>query len=57
MRDPHFDDADLSIADILRRWPETIPVIIGQDMLCFGCLVGLFQVIDDACAKSRGWCG
>jgi hybrid cluster-associated redox disulfide protein len=46
-----IDDPDLPIADIMRRWPETVTVFIAHDMLCVGCLVGPFHTIDDACAE------
>ncbi len=46
-----IDDPDLPIADIMRRWPETVTVFIAHDMLCVACLVGPFHTIDDACAE------
>ena len=51
MCDPHLDDPDLPIADMMRRWPETMSVFIAHGMLCVGCLVGPFHTIDDACAE------
>jgi hybrid cluster-associated redox disulfide protein len=46
-----LDDPDLPIADITRRWPETVSVFIAHGMLCIGCVVGPFHSIDDACAE------
>ena len=46
-----LDDPDLPIADIMRRWPETVSVFIAHDMVCVGCLVGPFHTIDDVCAE------
>lgn len=51
MREPRLDDPDLPIADIMRRWPETMSVFIAHGMLCVGCPIGPFHTIDDACAE------
>jgi hybrid cluster-associated redox disulfide protein len=51
MHDPLLEDPDLPIADLLRRWPETMPVFIARGMLCVGCMVGPFHTIDDACSE------
>lgn len=48
-----LDDPDLAIADIMRRWPDTISVFTAHRMLCVGCLVGPFHTIDDACTEYR----
>ncbi|MGL4237592.1 DUF1858 domain-containing protein [Tabrizicola sp.] len=51
MRVPSLDDPDLPIADIMRRWPETMSVFIARGMLCVGCMIGPFHTVDDACAE------
>lgn len=51
MRRPRFDDPDLPLSDLMRRWPETIPVFMRYKMLCVGCLVTPFHTVTDACAE------
>jgi hybrid cluster-associated redox disulfide protein len=48
-----LNDPDPPIADIMRRWPETMSVFMARGMLCVGCLVGPFHTIDDACSEYR----
>jgi hybrid cluster-associated redox disulfide protein len=42
-------DPDLSMDEIMRRWPATIPVIMKQRMLCIGCPIGPFHTVSEAC--------
>ncbi len=51
MRKLRLDDPDLPLADMMSRWPETIPVFIRHKTLCVGCLVAPFHTIVDACAE------
>jgi hybrid cluster-associated redox disulfide protein len=51
MCDLHPEDPDLPIADLLRRWPETMSVFIARGMLCVGCMIGPYHTIDDACIE------
>lgn len=51
MRHPKLDDPDLSLADLMRHWPDTIPVFLRHKMLCVGCLISPFHTIVDACAE------
>lgn len=44
-----IENPDLSLADVMSNWPETIPVFIRHRMLCVGCLVSPFHTIMDAC--------
>ena len=46
-----FDDPDLALADLMTRWPATIPVFVRHKMLCVGCHVSPFHSIEDACAE------
>lgn len=46
-----FDDPDLALSELMRRWPATIPVFLGHRMKCVGCLVGPFHTIADACRE------
>lgn len=51
MAEPHLDDPDLPLADLMAAWPATIPVFLRHRMLCVGCLIAPFHTIVDACAE------
>ncbi|WP_374433627.1 DUF1858 domain-containing protein [Tabrizicola sp.] len=51
MRAPRLDDPDLPLAEIMRRWPATVPVFLARGMLCVGCVIGPFHTVDDACEE------
>ncbi len=42
--------SDLSVADVLARWPETIPVFLRHGMACVGCNMSAFETIASAAA-------
>jgi hybrid cluster-associated redox disulfide protein len=41
----------MPVDDIMRRWPQTISVMIRYRMLCVGCPIGAFHTIQDACRE------
>ncbi|KJS18682.1 MAG: hypothetical protein VR78_04315 [Hoeflea sp. BRH_c9] len=47
---PFTLDTNLSIDEIMRRWPATIRVMIRHRMLCIGCPFGIFHTVADAAA-------
>lgn len=51
MRKMILNDPDLPLADLMTRWPETIPVFMRHKMLCVGCLISPFHTIVDACQE------
>ena len=51
MHVPRIDDAELSLADLMAHWPQTVPVFMRYRMLCPGCQVGPFHTVADACAE------
>ena len=51
MREMKLDNPDMPLADLMTRWPETIPVFMRHKMLCVGCLVSPFHTIVDACRE------
>lgn len=51
MRNAWPDDPDMPLADLMTRWPSTIPVFVRRRMLCVGCLVSPFHTVGDACAE------
>jgi len=46
-----YDNIDMPLADLMNRWPETIPVFLRHKMLCVGCLINPFHTLVDACAE------
>lgn len=50
--DPHdqMQTVDLTLPEVMRKWPTTVPVFLRHGMLCVGCRVGPFHTIADACA-------
>lgn len=47
---PSAIDPDMSVDEIMRRWPATIRVMIRHRMLCIGCPIGIFHTVADAAA-------
>jgi hybrid cluster-associated redox disulfide protein len=39
---------NLSVAEVLRQWPETIPVFIKYHLGCVGCSMADFDTLVDA---------
>ena len=44
---PAFDE-DMTMDEIMRRWPATIRIILDYGMLCVGCPVASFHTVEDA---------
>lgn len=42
---------DLSVADIMRRWPATIRVLLDWNVKCVGCPIAPFHTLMDAAAE------
>lgn len=42
-------NGDLSVDDVMRRWPGTIELFIRYRMLCIGCSIARFCTIREAC--------
>lgn len=51
MREMKLDNPDLPLADLMTRWPQTIPVFTRHKMLCVGCFISPFHTIVDACLE------
>ncbi|MCR8723399.1 DUF1858 domain-containing protein [Frigidibacter sp. ROC022] len=51
MRRPSIDDPDLPLERMFRDWPETVPVFLAHQMLCFGCPIAPFHSVVDACIE------
>lgn len=46
-------DREMTVDEIMRRWPATIRVFIRNGMLCIGCPIGVFHTVKDACDAHR----
>lgn len=46
-----LENPDLTLDEVMKRWPQTIPVFLSHKMLCVGCLVNPFHTIADACTE------
>ena len=44
----HGIQPDLSVADVLQRWPQTIPVFLRHRMGCVGCTMAEYETISSA---------
>ena len=42
------DPLQMSITEILDRWPEVIPVFLNYKMACVGCSLADFMTLEDA---------
>ena len=51
MPDTSFDDPNLSIADLLARWPQTVTAFALYRMACPGCPISRFHTVQDACIE------
>jgi hybrid cluster-associated redox disulfide protein len=38
----------MTIAEILERWPQTIPVFLRYQTSCVGCSMNIFETLEDA---------
>jgi hybrid cluster-associated redox disulfide protein len=38
----------MTVAEILDRWPQTIPVFLRYQTSCVGCSMNIFETLEDA---------
>ncbi len=43
--------ADLTVDEVMCRWPATIAVFLRRRMACIGCAVGPFHTVAEASAQ------
>lgn len=41
---------ELTVAELLTRWPEAIPVFLRHQMACVGCTMSPFETLADVTA-------
>ena len=44
---------DLTVDEVMRRWPTTIRVILESGMGCVGCPIAPFHSVAEACGEHR----
>jgi hybrid cluster-associated redox disulfide protein len=44
---------DLTVDEVMQRWPSTIRIFLDFGMGCVGCPIATFHSIDDACREHR----
>jgi hybrid cluster-associated redox disulfide protein len=44
---------DMTVAQIMSRWPATIGVFITYDMRCIGCPIAIFHTLAEAAGEHR----
>lgn len=44
MKQPQLE-ATLTVAEVLARWPQTIPVFMHHRMACVGCAMASFETL------------
>lgn len=49
MKQPQLE-ADLTVAEVMARWPQTIPVFIHHRMACVGCAMAPFETLAEVAA-------
>ena len=45
---PNAITTELTVADILNRWPQVIPVFLKYKLKCVGCSMAAFEMLADA---------
>ncbi len=44
----HELDPDLTVAEVLERWPKLATVLTRHHMACVGCCMAIFETLGDA---------
>lgn len=42
---------DMTVDEVMRRWPATIRAFLDSRMHCVGCPIATFHTVDDACRE------
>ena len=45
--------AEFTVAEVLARWPQTIPVFLRHRMACIGCAMAPFETLADVAGIYR----
>jgi len=44
-------EPDMTVDEVMRRWPATIRAFLDHRMRCVGCPIATFHTVDDACRE------
>ena len=44
---------DMTVAEIMSRWPATISVFMAYEMRCIGCPIAIFHTLAEAAREHR----
>lgn len=50
---PKRSPEHMMMDDIMRRWPDTIRIILRHRLLCVGCAIASFHTLEDAIREHR----
>src|SRR5262245_4656185 len=53
MRKIALPTTELTVDEVMRRWPSTIRIFLDFGMHCVGCPIATFHTVDDACIEHR----
>ena len=42
---------EITTDELMRQWPQTIPILIRHGMLCVGCPIAGFHTLTEACVQ------
>ena len=37
---------DMSIAEVVQKYPQTVPVFLAHGLMCFGCAIARFENVE-----------
>jgi hybrid cluster-associated redox disulfide protein len=43
--------SEMSVEEVMRRWPSTVRVFLNFGMNCVGCPISTFHSVDEACGE------
>lgn len=41
---------DMTIAEVVQQYPQTVPVFLAHGLMCFGCAVARFENVEQGAA-------
>ena len=50
-RDSALIHTQITVSDLLRRWPQTMPVFFKHRTQCVGCYMAKFDTLEDVAAN------
>jgi hybrid cluster-associated redox disulfide protein len=53
MRKIALPTTELTVDEVMRRWPSTIRIFLDFGMHCVGCPIATFHTVDDACIEHK----